>query len=89
MPFEANGEGGFCAGGSDGVGSGGGATVRPPSLREHMDAATTAPLMATRSHRHYVNLMSLLGAVLSDPKTNTKEKGTGLEIQCSPCTTWA
>ena len=80
VPLEADGEGGFCAGGSDGVGSGGGATVRPPSLREHMDATTTAPLMATRSHRHYVNLMSLLGAVLSDPKTDAEEMGAAIEI---------
>ena len=51
VPLEADGEGGFGAGVPDGMGSGGRATARPPSLWVHRDATTTAPSTATRSRR--------------------------------------
>ena len=40
VPLEVDEEGGFGTGGPDGVGSGGRATARPPSLRVHRDAMT-------------------------------------------------
>ena len=48
-------------------------------MRVHRDRTTTALRTATRSCRHHVNLMSLLGAMLSYSNTDAEEKGTALE----------
>ena len=53
VPLEADGEGGFGAGGPDGVCSEGRATARPPSLWVHRDTTTTPPSSVPRSRRHY------------------------------------
>ena len=80
MPLEVDGEGEFGAGGPDGVGGRGGATTQSPSLLMYRDRTTTTSLTATMSHRHHINLMFLLGTVLSNLKTDAEEKGVAPEI---------
>ena len=80
VPLEVDGEGRFGTGGPNSAGSGGETTVQPQSLCVHRDGTTTAFQTATRSRRHHVNLMSLLGAILSNPNTGAEEKGVALKI---------
>ena len=50
VPLEADGKGGFGAGGRDDVCGGGGATTRLPSLRVHRDGTTTTSSTATKEN---------------------------------------
>jgi len=59
--------------------------IEPLSVRVDQDGITspTSPPTVTSSQnepQQHVNLLSLLGAVLSDPTTDSKERGASLEI---------